>query len=173
MHPRDDEPKVALLQEEMSLLANLFLVPESVRDWIRVLRSCCARRPRISLQRVRPCCTRLLLHMIPLHPFCFIRGVCSGCFSVTRGPSTSGAGRKATRTTIVGEGAGRAKRGRAAGCRTHSARDSGRCGSVRGQPHVGMRGEDVHHDVEVGLAGAAFQRIQLGIDGVDVEGAWL
>lgn len=64
--------------------------------------------------------------MIPLHPFCFIRGVCSGCFSVTRGPSTSGAGRKATRTTIVGEGAGRAKRGRAAAVQnTVGTRNSG------------------------------------------------
>lgn len=49
------------------------------------------------------------MHMIPLHPFCFISGVCSGCFSVTRGPSQSGAAWKAAWSAIVGEGAGRAK----------------------------------------------------------------
>lgn len=46
-----------------------------------------------------------------------------------------------------------------------------RCRSVRGQPHVGMRGEDVHHDVEVGLADAARQCVELGIEDLQVEGA--
>lgn len=98
--------------------------------------------------------------------------MCSGCFSVTRGPSQSGAARKAAWSAIVGEGAGRAKRARRKrpGQR-HQRPCVTRSRSVRAQLQGGMGGEYLHDDVEIGLADAAFQRVQLGGDSCGIEHA--